>query len=191
MTELYPPQKAAVEKLVEALRRLRVAGNWSVTGTGKTLVGLVTAKELGLQPLVVAPLAAHGTWSAWSRDLGIPVVGIANPERLKTGKLPWVTSTGKGKAMQFRWNLKTGGNGHVVLWDEIHRGMLGQDSQTGRMAAMLRPQGIPVLLMSATPFTSPAAVFAVCVLTALKFGSTAFIGFFNPDYWALQQILGH
>lgn len=36
-----------------------------------------------------------------------------------------------------------------------------------------------------------AAVFAVCVLTALKFGSTAFIGFFNPDYWALQQILGH
>ena len=40
MTELYPPQKAAVEKLVGALRRLRVAGNWSVTGTGKTLVGM-------------------------------------------------------------------------------------------------------------------------------------------------------
>ena len=183
MTELYPPQKAAVEKLVEALRRLRVAGNWSVTGTGKTLVGLVTAKELGLQPLVVAPLAAHGTWSAWSRDLGIPVVGIANPERLKTGKLPWVTSTGKGKAMQFRWNLKTGGNGHVVLWDEIHRGMLGQDSQTGRMAAMLRPQGIPVLLMSATPFTSPLDMKNSGYLLGLHKYASA-------DYWRFCRAHG-
>ncbi len=183
MTELYPPQKAAVEKLVEALRRLRVAGNWSVTGTGKTLVGLTVAKNLDLQPLVVAPLAAHGTWAAWSRDLGVPVVGIANPERLKTGKLPWVTSTGKGKAMQFRWNLKTGGNGHIVLWDEIHRGMLGQDSQTGRMAAMLRPQGIPVLLMSATPFTSPLDMRNSGYLLGLHKYASA-------DYWRFCRAHG-
>ena len=153
MTELYPPQKAAVSRLLVALQRYGCAGNWSSTGCGKTLMGLAVARELGLQPLAVAPIAASAAWEYWGKEIGIPLLGVVNPEKLRTGKTPWVSVETQGKQRLFRWNLDR--NKHIVLWDEIHRGLLGFKSQTGAMAAMLRPQGIKTLLMSATPFTSP------------------------------------
>lgn len=157
MIELYEPQLRAVDRLVAALGKYPAALNASQTGCGKTLIGLEVAKRLSLQPVVVAPLAAHATWEYWGREMGVPPVAIANPERLRTGKTPWVSVETQGKQRLFRWNLASGlrGPGHIVLWDELHRGMLGEKSQTGAMAAMLRPQGIKTLLMSATPFTSP------------------------------------
>lgn len=148
--ELFPIQQKAVSKLVGALREKNCAVNASQTGTGKTLMGLRVSRELGLAPLVVAPLAAHGAWEAWSRDLGIPVLGIINPERLRTGRTEWVAEAGP---KNYQWRLNR--LGHMVLWDEIHRGVSGVRTQTGAMAAMLRPQGIKTLLMSATPFSSP------------------------------------
>ena len=153
MVELYPPQKIAVDKLLSALKRYGCAGNWSSTGCGKTLMGLAVARELGLQPLAVAPIAASATWEWWANELGLPLVAVVNPERLRTGKTPWVSVETQGKQRLFRWNLDR--DRHIVLWDEIHRGLLGFKSQTGAMAAMLRPQGRKTLLMSATPFTSP------------------------------------
>lgn len=153
--ELYPIQMQAATKLAGALRELGAALNASQTGTGKTLVGLEVARQLALQPLVVAPLAAHGTWRYWAQEQKTPFVGLANVERLRTGKTPWVSAFGKGKNAVYQWNLKGGPNGHIVLFDEIHRGLSGTRTQAGAMAAMLRPQGIKVLLMSATPFSSP------------------------------------
>ena len=158
MIELYPPQKAAVARLAAALRKYPAALNASATGTGKTVMGLALAEEIAATPLVVAPLAAHATWSHWSRELGVPVVGILNPEALRTGKTPWVSVSKDGKQRNYRWNLVPGSEGrpgHVVLWDEMHRGLMGVDTQLGRMAATLVPQKIPLLLMSATPFASP------------------------------------
>ena len=153
MVELYPPQKLAVEKLAAALRKYPAALNASQTGTGKTLVGLSVAERLGRVPFVVAPLAAHATWQYWSREMGVGLADVRNPEALRTGKTPWVSAETQGKQRLFRWNLDR--DRHIVLWDELHRGLLGEKSQTGAMAAMLRPQGIKTLLMSATPFTSP------------------------------------
>lgn len=157
MIELYEPQLRAADRLVAALGKYPAALNASHTGTGKTIVGLEVARRLALQPVVVAPLAAHATWEYWGREMGVPPIAIVNPERLRTGKTPWVSVEKQGKQRLFRWNLASGlrGPGHVVLWDELHRGLLGEKSQTGAMAAMLRPQGIKTLLMSATPFTSP------------------------------------
>lgn len=157
MIELYEPQQRAVDRLVAALGKYPAALNASQTGTGKTIVGLEVARRLALQPIIVCPIAASATWEYWGREMGVPPVAVVNPERLRTGKTPWVSAETQGKQRLFRWNLANGsrGPGHIVLWDELHRGLLGEKSQTGAMAAMLRPQGIKTLLMSATPFTSP------------------------------------
>jgi hypothetical protein len=151
MTELFPVQKLCATKLAAAIRKFGAAGNWSATGTGKTLVALEVARLLETRPLVVAPLAAHATWERWSRELNVPVLGIVNLERLRTGKTPFVSRTGTAKKPMFHWSEDLG----FVVIDEIHRGLLGRDSAAGRMAAMLKVQSIPVLLMSATPYSSP------------------------------------
>lgn len=153
MIELYEPQQRAVDRLVAALGKYPAALNASQTGTGKTIVGLEVARRLALQPIIVCPIAASAAWEYWGREMGVPPVAVVNPERLRTGKTPWVSGETQGKQRLFRWNLDR--DRHIVLWDEIHRGLLGEKSQTGAMAAMLRPQGIKTLLMSATPFTSP------------------------------------
>ena len=153
MVELYPPQKQAVEKLAAALRKYPAAGNWSTMGTGKTLMSLFLAREIGLVPLIVAPIAANGAWEAWAEDIGVPLLGVVNAERLKTGKTRWVSVFGKGNAATYRWNLDSGNN--MVIVDEIHRGLSGQKTQMGNMCATLKPQGIKTLLCSATPFSSP------------------------------------
>lgn len=151
--QLYEPQQQAVNKLARVLQKQTVAGNWSKTGTGKTIMNLSVAKQLDLKPLVVAPLAAHATWDRWAKELSVPLLGIVNPERLRTWKTKWVSARGKGKAKRIEWHLDP--EKHLVIWDEMHRGLTGQNTITGRMAAMLRPQGIRVILTSATPFNSP------------------------------------
>lgn len=158
MVELYPPQQAAVQRLAAALRKYPAALNASKTGTGKTVMGLDLARVLSRVPLVVAPLAAHATWQYWSREMGVGLADVRNPEALRTGKTPWVSVKTEGKQRNYRWNLLSGLDGrpgHLVLWDEMHRGLMGVDTQLGRMAATLVPQKIPLLLMSATPFASP------------------------------------
>ena len=160
MITLAPKQQQAVDKLVRVLSSHAAAGNWSRTGTGKTLMNLSVAGELGWAPLIVAPLAAHAAWKKWSRELGVPILDVVNCEKLRTGKTPWASirpnPTGRGDP-SFVWNLAPRGSArpNIVLWDEIHRGLTGANTVTGRMAATLRPQKISVVLASATPFSSP------------------------------------
>jgi hypothetical protein len=153
MTELYEKQKLGAAKLAGAMRQHGAALNASATGTGKTLVALAVAKNLNLLPLILSPIAAAPTWRRWSADLGVPVLDVLNLEKLRTGRTPYAAIQGKGKKARFAWRLDP--LEHCVVVDEIHRGLLGRDSLSGRMCAMLRPQGIATLLMSATPFASP------------------------------------
>lgn len=153
MIELFPPQRENAEKLKLALSKYDCAGIWSATGTGKTLVALTVAKELGLRPLVCCPLAAFATWKSWAEELEVPLIGVVNQEKLKTGKTPWVAMRAEGKQKKFSWTLNPATE--MLIFDEIHRGLSGAESQAGAMAAMTRVQKIKTLLLSATPFTSP------------------------------------
>lgn len=164
MIELLGKQQTAAAALDTILRGGNIAGNWSETGTGKTLVNLSVARQLRLRPLVVAPLITHSSWRRWAGELGVPLAGIINVEYLRTGKTPWVTHRGDGKT-QFQWHLDPAT--HMVLWDEIHKGCTGKDSITSRMAAMLRPQQIKTILASATPFDSPLSARAIGYLFGL------------------------
>jgi len=151
--QLYEPQRKAVDKLKKVLEEGNVAGNWSKTGTGKTIMSLQLAKELGLEPLIVAPIAAHATWHYWIKALGVSCHGVFNCEKLRLGKTEFVESTGQGKKQAYVWTLDP--DKDMVIWDEVHRGLSGHNTLTGKMAAMLRPHGIKTVLASATPFNSP------------------------------------
>ena len=176
MVNLYPPQKLAVNKLVGAMRELNFAGQFSHTGTGKSLVGLAVAKELGLRPLVCAPIAASGAWEQWSKEMAVPLLGVFNPEKLKSGKTPFVSISGAGKAATFRWKLDR--QTDMVIIDECHRGLSGQKTVMGNMIAMLKPQGIKALLCSATPFSSPLQMKTSGYLLGLhQFSASSFFRF--------------
>ncbi len=153
MTELFDKQQQANDKLRRALEEYNCVLNASSTGTGKSLMCLFLAKSLGLTPLVVAPLAAHSTWRRWSEELNIPVLGIVNVERLRTGKTEWVSMTGKGKQKSYTWNLDRAR--HMVILDEAHKGITGAKTETGKMVSMLRPFGIKTVLATATPPANP------------------------------------
>lgn len=149
----FAPQQQAIDKQVMALLRDRVAINACATGTGKTLMALETARAMKTKPLVIAPLSAHATWRQTAEEQNAPILDVVNLERLRSpNNRKYVTSSGKGNQRTFRWDLPPD---TLVIIDEVHRGCSGVKALTGKMVAMLKPQRIPVLLMSATPFVSP------------------------------------
>lgn len=173
---LYPPQRENVEKLKLALSKHDCVGIWSATGTGKTLVALTVAKEMNLKPLICCPLAAFATWKYWAEELEVPLIGVVNQEKLKTGKTPWVTLRVEGKQKRFSWTLNP--NTEMLIFDEIHRGLSGTASQAGAMAAMTRVQKIKTQLLSATPFTSPLNLRSVGFLFRMhNYSASSFYDF--------------
>lgn len=180
MIELYGPQKEAVTKMVTTLTESNIALNCSSTGTGKTLMALEAAKELGLLPLICCPLSATATWARWGNELNIPVLDIINLEKLRTGRTPYVSLNGSAKKGQFIWNLDR--TKHMTIVDEAHKGPTGIKSITGKLLAMLRPQGIKTLLLTATPPATPLGMKALGYLCRLH-------GYNTADYfrWCRQH----
>ena len=134
MVELFPPQREDVEKLKLALSKYDCAGIWSATGTGKTLVALTVAKEMKRKPLICCPLAAFATWKSWAEELEVPLIGVVNQEKLKTGKTPWVAVRTEGKQKKFSWTLNPATE--MLIFDEIHRGLSVVVSRSWAIAAM-------------------------------------------------------
>jgi len=153
MIEPYDWQSAAVSKQTELLNKGTLALNLSETGTGKTVMGLVTARSLGARPLVVAPLAVHTDWKTTAREAGVKLAGVINSQKL-IRKNKWFD----GK----RWQLPSDA---IVIWDEIDRGASGIKSKTSAVAAHLK--GIPSIPMSATLADTPLKLRAVGFLCGL------------------------
>lgn len=164
MATLLGKQKLAARRLGSILQTNNIAGNWSETGTGKTVVNLFASRELRLPPLVIAPLITHSSWEKWAKDIGVPLLDVINVEQLRTGKTRWAGFRG-GDKTQFLWNLDP--KSHMVIWDEFHRGCSGAESISSRLAAMLRPQEIKSIIASATPFDSPLNARAIGYLFGL------------------------
>lgn len=143
-TELYHWQVPGKDKLVAILKQGQVAVNASDTGTGKTLVALQAAKELGLKPLVICPKGVITSWKRWAVELGVDLLDVANVEQIRIGNTPW--------AREGKWRFPKSG---FIIWDEIHKGTAGRDTQTTQLLAMTKAYRIPVLAMSATVADSP------------------------------------
>lgn len=148
MKQLFPLQRKGADLLLSALRKYGAALNSSATGTGKTIMSVTVARELGVPVLVVCPKSVIVPWQRCFEEQGMPVPPVINYEKLKTGSTPWVRKLGKR-----RFELRMP-QGALVIWDESHR-LKSWDSQNAAMATASIAQGMKNLFLSATPFRDP------------------------------------
>lgn len=152
MTQLFPWQLEHSTQAVESIQKHRIFCDTSGTGTGKTYMALATAKALGRPFLVITPKAAITQWTRVTEAFGLEPLDIINPERLiRSKKQPWYRDR--------KWHLP---KDTLVIFDEIHRGASGKDSQTTWAMAMLRAYpSISLLALTATLAESPLKMRAL------------------------------
>lgn len=170
-----------MQNLLQKSSSYPVCLNTSATGTGKTLQALATMRALGNKQafIVVAPLAAHAGWYRWCSAFEKEPIKVINIEKLKTGKTPYLSRKGRGDSARFHWNLP---QGSIVIIDEVHKGCAGIQTETGKAVAMLRVQGYPCLMMSATPFQSPLNMQAMGFLLGLhQYDENLFLRWCNAN----------
>lgn len=157
--QLYPYQAKEALHLSAQLTKYKAVLDASDTGTGKTYTALGAARHLNQQPLVVCPKSVQSAWRQVGKDLGVPLLDVVNIEKLKAGNTPHLKKNGK----TFVWTLP---RGTLILWDEIQSAS-GFRSQNGKVLALTKAYGLPVLGMSATAADTPLKMKALGYLLGL------------------------
>lgn len=121
------------------------------TGTGKTYIA--TEYSRGRPLFVVSPKSVITAWNRVITEMDRdPAIGVLNWEQLKTGRHKFWNPG------NHRWNIP---EGSVFVIDEIHKGASGPDSQITKMVALLKGYPLDVLMLSATPASSPLQMRAI------------------------------
>lgn len=131
--------------LLAAIRRCNAALDTSDTGTGKSLTALIVAAALEREPFVICPLSVGPGWEDKMAAVGI--------------KGGWLNYE---KARRPGW---TPPEGALVIFDEAHR-CKSPSSQQAQCLVRVSASNA-VLLLSATPFSSPMETRAVLHATRL------------------------
>lgn len=152
---LHTYQSTAANHLAAVILSHSHALDASDTGVGKTYTALGVAQRLGAIPLVVAPKVSLPTWQRVSDELGVPILGAINPEKLKTGRTEWLKKGAKKK--EYLWMLPAG---RLVIFDEVHR-YGGTKTENGSLLAFTKPAGLRTLSLSATVAESPLRMRAL------------------------------
>lgn len=147
MITLKPWQPASADKLTTALTQHKVACDTSDPGTGKTYVAAEVIRRANVKPLIIVPKSGVTGFRRVMEQAGITPHDVLNIEKLKTGKTPWLSKKGR----DYQW--KAPGDS-LLVFDEAH-GCGGIDSDNGKILALAKAYGYPVLMMSATMATSP------------------------------------
>jgi superfamily II DNA or RNA helicase len=167
-TGLLPYQISSAEGLTASLRAFRGGVDASDVGTGKTYVALAAFRELGISPVVVAPLAVLPSWERAAKHLGVEVT-VINWERVRTGNTRLGRWDGADKKT-FVWSADVKG----LIFDEAHRAK-DHKTQTHRLVAAAKRQNIVAAALSATAANSPLHLKALGYLLGLH----QYKGFWN------------
>ena len=148
MKTLFPKQKEAADFFVKVLKEGRNTFDASSVGTGKTVVACHIAKQLGVPVAVVCPKAVIPSWEREMEETGITPLFVLNYEKLRTGKTPYMSKSGK---KIIKWKLP---ENTIVLMDEIQKAK-GPYTINAQMLISLIQQGYRVHGMSATAAEDP------------------------------------
>ena len=151
--ELFDWQKKHATKLLTALSVYGYAKDGSDTGTGKTVVALSVAKDLGLTPFVVCPKAVVPSWKEWSKEFEFDPY-VFNYEKLIRGKTEYY----KRKGSQRFWTLHP--ERVLLIFDEDHR-CKGSKSENAKMMIAAKSRGLTTLSLGATSCNSPIEMRAL------------------------------
>ena len=159
MITLREWQVPLAEHQTRVLRTERCMLSACHTGSGKTYLAVQTIRDLGMPALVVCPKIAisQGNGVIDGMDARGNVIGVVNPERLVASKNNPCYRNDQG------W-LLGGDVPRLLVFDEVHRGASGPDSNTTLALARWCNRAHPdnkVLAMSATPFETPMKMRAV------------------------------
>lgn len=153
--ELFDWQKKHATKLVTALSVYGYAKDGSDTGTGKTVVALSVAKDLGLTPFIVCPKSVVPSWKEWTTKFFPSTTPyVLNYETLVRGKTEYY----KRKGSQRFWTLHP--ERVLLIFDEDHR-CKGAKSENSKMMIAAKSRGLITLSLGATSCNSPIEMRAL------------------------------
>ena len=153
--ELFDWQKKHATKLVTALTVYGYAKDGSDTGTGKTVVALSVAKDLGLTPFIVCPKSVVPSWKEWTTKFFPSTTPyVLNYETLVRGKTEYY----KRKGSQRFWTLHP--ERVLLIFDEDHR-CKGAKSENAKMMIAAKSRGLITLSLGATSCNSPIEMRAL------------------------------
>lgn len=154
-------QIPSVERLVASVRAFGAGYDASDVGTGKTYTALATFRELGISPVVVAPLSVLPSWEKAAKHFGMTITAL-NWERVRNGNNPVGKWNDNEKKKTFYWAPEVKG----LIFDECHRAK-SHTTQNHRLVAAAKRQNIPTLALSATAATNPLHLKALGYLLGL------------------------
>lgn len=151
---LLPPQIPHVQNHVRSLRLGNCAIDASDTGVGKTLCAILTAHNLGLQPVVLCPKAVIASWRGWAQKAGIRL-DVTNYDQAIRGNFGFVERTKRKRPayMQFEWKLRNPDR-YLLIFDEGHK-LKGEETLTACLLGAAKRSGAKCLILSATLAESP------------------------------------
>lgn len=162
----YKWQEPLIEQQTRVLRNGRAFLSACHTGSGKTVMALQTAKDLGMPTLVLCPKIAISQWKETAERMGVVnLIDVINTENLITSKRNKLYHHDSG------WSEIIPTGPALLIVDEVHRSCSGvykrsigaghrsgSGNKTVLMVARWVNKSTPghrVLMMSATPAESP------------------------------------
>ena len=155
MKQLFPAQQRAKDFFVNLHRSKGLNSlDTSMVGTGKTVVSVSLAAELGVPVAVVCPKSVIVSWKREFASSGIEPLFVLNYESLRTGNTPHLKKAGK-KIM--RWTLPPE---TLIIFDEVHK-CKGAYSQNAQLLISAAQQKYKLHLLSATACEDPTEMRAL------------------------------
>lgn len=181
LVPLFDYQKSHAAKLLDSITRNHYAHDGSSTGTGKTFVACVVARELDMDLLVICPQRVVTDWTKTATVVGARLLGTANYSLARRGKMrvqagtyksgankgfvkwtseecPWITAE-KNMNRQTKWDPKYIFTFNVseqvlIVFDEAHR-CKNRNTQNAWLLKGAKESPGAVLLCTATLASSP------------------------------------
>lgn len=152
-------QQIIINATYQSLQTYGVALNCSETGTGKSLMGSITAAMTGRDIYWITPkVAVRQMWDHAERS-GIPLADVRNIEWLRYSDRPgWIIRRGKQYVLDLdpEKSILVIDEAHCVTGDNsLNANILRATRQLVKRGGIVNRYEVPVLLMSATMFESP------------------------------------
>lgn len=160
MITLRQYQAAHYERLLSILKTQHVAGDFSDTGTGKTVVALFLCKALDVVPLVLGPKSSRAGWERLAAQAEVEIEfcnyeklrgrRVTRPDGTRITETQWLEEKPWGKGSFLKWKRDY----ELIIFDEVAR-CGGSTSLNSKALIAAKRQARYILCLSATAADDP------------------------------------
>lgn len=169
---LYSYQVPIVKLIQHSIRENVVSLNGSDTGTGKTIMTLISAKELNKSVYCVSPKSVLTPWRLAAESIQVDAY-VNNYEQYKAGRTPYLTkipgNKETGVRVSYKWTFPDPDR-VLLIFDEAHKIKNVNTENFAMLHAAILIPGIRIVLLSATitdiPENSMSLLFSLGIITS-------------------------